>query len=570
MSFIDKELFEEAEDLSAILRKKRSCLNEDEKNYFDDYEDSEDYMNESFGHPKYIEEKAVEADATDVEKTIKWYKKFVSDSRSKADNIKEVENRIKVLKESRDRMQRIVDNESSKSKARLYYTLKTLIPFNAIWRLIKLQDVYAIKSYGLGIAGRVGGSLIGLPVIGDALEMYFRYDNYENMIRSCIKDTDESINYLEDKLKELKKGSSKRESYEYVNVESFTNKRNINLESMTMAQKYDSIIREYFDITDSETRQILVGVSESDKNQVLSSLTNKLYQDIVDKVDDIDFGTIPRSAGDITKIENYDKLIQCLETLDNIMKENKQDTKNNIQVIREAIYNVQSRKELFQKSFQLNLELPMVLYSTIVLSIVSSVSFMISSCIEFIKSPNQDTFDVEIDKVALNRTKDNVLFSNLAKFNDACKKGQIDSTINYIIKNRIKNFTGYEIGIIIGGISLIGIILNIIPIMRELIFFFYYSRVRISDYFEIQAELLQMNAYNIDSNTAIDKEEKKKIVKKQMKIVDFFRKISNTIGIDNKSAEVKATKDLTKSSKEKYKYKEVSDTLPDSVASEIF
>ena len=333
-----------------------------------------------------------------------------------------------------------------------------------------------------------------------------------------------------------------------------------------MAQKYDSIIREYFDITDSETRQILVGVSESDKNQVLSSLTNKLYQDIVDKVDDIDFGTIPRSAGDITKIENYDKLIQCVETLDNIMKENKQDTKNNIQVIREAIYNVQSRKELFQKSFQLNLELPMVLYSTIVLSIVSSVSFMISSCIEFIKSPNQDTFDVEIDKVALNRTKDNVLFSNLAKFNDACKKGQIDSTINYIIKNRIKNFTGYEIGIIIGGISLIGIILNIIPIMRELIFFLYYSRVRISDYFEIQAELLQMNAYNIDSNTAIDKEEKKKIVN---------YKIKNTckiiwIGIDNKSAEVKATKDLTKSSKEKYKYKEVSDTLPDSVASEIF
>ena len=37
---------------------------------------------------------------------------------------------------------------------------------------------------------------------------------------------------------------------------------------------------------------------------------------------------------------------------DNIMKENKQDTKNNIQVIREAIYNVQSRKELFQKSFE--------------------------------------------------------------------------------------------------------------------------------------------------------------------------------------------------------------------------
>lgn len=345
--------------------------------------------------------------------------------------------------------------------------------------------------------------------------------------------------------------------------------KEIKVESMSMSQKYDYIIKEYYDITDVDTRKIIVGVSEADKNQILSGITNKLYNNIIEKVDDIDFGTIPNSKGDITKIENYDKLIECVDLLRQIMREYNQDTKKNLDVITDAIQNVLDRKDLFMKSFQMNLELPMVLYSTIVLSIVSSVSFMISSCIEFIKSPNQDTFDIEIDKVALNKTKDNLLFSNLGKFNEACRKGQVDSSIDYIVKNRVKNFTGYEIGLVLGGIAIVGILLNIIPIMRELIFFFYYTRVRVSDYFDVQADLLQMNAYNLEAEGKQD-EEKKKISKKQMKIVDLFRKISNKIAIDNKGSEVKATKELVDSSKKKYKYKDVSEVLPDSVASEIF
>lgn len=339
---------------------------------------------------------------------------------------------------------------------------------------------------------------------------------------------------------------------------------------MTLNQQYNLIVKEHYDITDEETRKALVNVSEADKNQILSSLTNKLYQDIVDKVDDIDFGSIPRSAGDFTKIENYDRLMECIMTLRQIMNEYKQDTKKNLDVITTAIDNLISRRDLFMKSFQMNLELPMVLYSTISLSIVSSVSFMISSCIEFIKSPTKDSFDVEIDKVALNKTSSNVLFTNLQKFNDACRKGQVDSTIEYIIKNRVKNFTGYEVGLVFGGIAMIGIILNIIPIMRELIFFFYYSRVRVSDYFEIQADLLQMNAYRVESDQSLNKEDRTRIVKKQMKIVDTFRKIANKIGIDNKSAEVKSTKEITNVSKEKYKYSDLNDSLPDSSDSDLF
>lgn len=211
----------------------------------------------------------------------------------------------------------------------------------------------------------------------------------------------------------------------------------------------------------------------------------------------------------------------------------------------------------------------MVTYCSVALAIVSSVSFMIASCIEFIKSPKEETFDVIIDRAAVKRTNQNLLFNNLSKFNKACNKNQIDSSLEFLTKNNVKNFAGVDIGVIAGGMAIIGILFNIIPIMRELIFFFYYSRVRVSDYFDIQADLLQMNAYNVENNETLDKEKRDSISKKQYKIADIFRRIANKIAISNKESEVKATKDLQNENK-KYKIDDVTDTMPDSASSALF
>ena len=53
---------------------------------------------------------------------------------------------------------------------------------------------------------------------------------------------------------------------------------------------YESIIQENFDIQDTITRKTLLTIDEADQTKVLDSLTSKLYQSIMDKVDDIDFG----------------------------------------------------------------------------------------------------------------------------------------------------------------------------------------------------------------------------------------------------------------------------------------
>ena len=332
---------------------------------------------------------------------------------------------------------------------------------------------------------------------------------------------------------------------------------------------YDEIIMEHFDILDSNTRKTLLALDEADQNSVLQSLTSKLYDDIVNKVDDIDFGCISATEGDFTKIDNYEQLYQCVDTMRNILIQYKQNTEP-IDVITTAISNIEERKDLFERGFKLRIEVPSLIYCTVSLAIVSSVSFMISSCIEYIKSPD-NTFSIAIDKAGLVKTKSNLLFNNLRRFNKMCSNGELDKTMDYIIKTNTKNFMGLGIyaGTVLGAGAAIFFIKNLIPLLRELIFFFYYSRTRTSDYFEIQSELLQMNAYNLNTSVTMADRTQKEIndtKNKQLKVADRFKKISNFFSIKGKETEVNANKNIKQSSSKKYKIDDVVDSAPDSAA----
>lgn len=328
----------------------------------------------------------------------------------------------------------------------------------------------------------------------------------------------------------------------------------------------------YFDTSDNMTRAILLAVNEADQGVIMTSLSNKLYKHIVDKVDDIDFGTIPSSMGDITKIDNYDNLVDCINIIGELLQNYHQPT-DSIETVQIALQNMIDRKELFTKAYKLNVEMPIIIYNTITLSIISAVSYLISACVEFIKLPEDQGFEIALDRAAVGKVKDHLLFKNLDKFNRCCDRGDFDKAMDYIIK---QNTNSKEIGGTLFALSassvaiILGMILLIIPIIRELIFFFYYSRTRVSDYFEAQASLLTMNAYNIENNFSKEEKNKKEIAKKQNKIASIFKTISNKFKVNIKTSEKKTTDDINKLDKEKYKANEVLDKTPDSAASVLF
>lgn len=83
------------------------------------------------------------------------------------------------------------------------------------------------------------------------------------------------------------------------------NKRAVGEEVMT--KEFKQIVSEYMDITDYKTNTRLYNLDEAEQNTVLLSLTNKLYQMIVAKIDDVEKGDIPKSRGDITRLPKYNQ-----------------------------------------------------------------------------------------------------------------------------------------------------------------------------------------------------------------------------------------------------------------------
>ena len=327
----------------------------------------------------------------------------------------------------------------------------------------------------------------------------------------------------------------------------------------------------YFDLTDDLTRNVLLTVNEADQNVVMTNLSQKLYSHIINKVDDIDFGTIPESKGDITKIQNYDQLMDCITVMSEVLARYNQPT-TPIEVVQLAVQNVIDRTDKFVMGYKLNIEMPIVIYNTIVLSIVSSVSYLIASCLEYVKQPEDMGFEISLDKAATIKSADALLFKDLTKFNNTCASGEFDKAMDFMLSAKAKNFTG---GIMLGfsasavAIALAAVLL-IIPAIRELVFLFYYTRESISTYFELQANLLTMNAYNVQNNLARDAKERKKIATNQKKIAEAFNKISNKVKVNYKVAEVKAVKDNTTVEKTKYTQDDILDAIPDSSTSVLF
>lgn len=309
-------------------------------------------------------------------------------------------------------------------------------------------------------------------------------------------------------------------------------------------------INEYFDLSDTKTRHAML--NEATANSVLTSLTSKLYDHIVKKTTSINYGTIPDTKGDITKLTMYDELKDVCQIIKGIVTEYGEKG-GPIDTVTLAMSNIESRKDLFSRAYRADCELPVMIYENAVLGVVNATSYLIAACIELIKAPSDETYKIQLDKLAYSKSRDHLLYTSLDKFNKACEKGDIDKACNDVINRRVRKFTGAVAASIAAG-ALIGIvvIMNIIPILRELVYMSYYTRTKISDFFDIQADLLQINAYNVEANTGIDAEQRKEIAKRQKEIADKYRKIANAIQIDSKQSEVKASREIQANSR-KYK-----------------
>lgn len=368
-----------------------------------------------------------------------------------------------------------------------------------------------------------------------------------------------------------------------------------------MIKKYADIVYEYFDPSNSTEFRTLMNLNEEQQDRVLANLATKLYDHIVNEITDIDFGDIPTSKGDITRIPNYLDMVDCINIIHGICVRFKQTT-TATDTLFKAIQNLKDTKEIWRKSFDIKAGLGMNTYNTLALGIVCSVSLLISSAIEFIKNQEGD-FEFLINKVGMQKSLDSVLFKSLKEFNDGCADGTFMKAI--IIANNSKvNISEAEVvsfdeaamidtlvrtakefinshgpnfmkngfnkakafasditngadatmtgaGIATGIAGLIVIVAVLLPAIRNAVHWFFSSKQKLSDYFAIQASLLEINANNVKYMNSKSSAEKEKIAEKQMKWVSRFREISNKLSVNMSKAEKSAKNKLEQESNQK-------------------
>lgn len=362
------------------------------------------------------------------------------------------------------------------------------------------------------------------------------------------------------KYEEYLEGSyGKQDMIDYTAVEEHT------IKERSHDEDYLKIVYEYCDLSDPDFKKRLIYVNEAEQNKVLMSLTAKLYANIVDKANEIDYGDIPETKGDITKLKNYGMMVDTVATLRDIVKEFKQDPKA-VNVISEAIANVETRKDEFTKAFRLGYEIPKLIYCTTVLAINDSIAYMIASCIEFIKTPKTESFDMVLDVMRYKKAKDYLIFSNLDKLNREFKNGNIDKIMKAISKGAVDkalteasvdsiNLANPKVGkkLSLAGTILLGVALaavaiilfTILGIFQDIVFFFYNTKNNYSQYLEMQALVMEANANNLDVNhPEWDDAKKKEVYDRQMKLVDKWRNRAEKWRVTAKKAEADTEREL--------------------------
>lgn len=293
----------------------------------------------------------------------------------------------------------------------------------------------------------------------------------------------------------------------------------------------------------SEIQYILEDVN----SPVTRKYQEKLYKSVINKAH-IDFGDIPKSAGNIRNYTGYNSMIDTLNTIINLATEQKVPSVcNYANTVLKAIKNIENLSSTYQKGFDTHTEYVAMEYDTYVYFCVEATTALIYSFVDIIKSPDKQLYEMKIVNTKLRA--DEFFFSQLEKYNKVQDRQGIDyrKMLENMCVNGKSNFTGAEI---IGIAAVTAVAMSIIPITREIIYQIYNFRGKLSTNLEIQAKFLELNATCLSNNEIMDQTKKNKIIKKQMDLSKKLQKLSDDIKVKSSKSIMDSQKNLKEDNKQ--------------------
>lgn len=290
-----------------------------------------------------------------------------------------------------------------------------------------------------------------------------------------------------------------------------------------------------------EERRNVVALTEGEISAVNNAMVTNLYKSAIEKAH-IDFDDIPNSKGDVTRYSGYNSMREVITILREL------SSKNNVVIseldtVETALNNIVAFRESFERGFMVEKDFVVLQYCVLVYACVESTSIIISSYVDFIKRVDREEF-------TLLKGKDKaggLCIENLTRFNQAVSKGEYSKVMNNVLENGKEGFLGVDDVLV--PVAIVGAVLLIVPLIRELIFAFYYSRMKVSDYLEQQALFLEINSQNVQASSTLSTKRKTEVLKKQSSYVTKLRSMSDKIKVQQKLADTEATKKIASENK---------------------
>ena len=282
-------------------------------------------------------------------------------------------------------------------------------------------------------------------------------------------------------------------------------------------------------------RRKLYETLEAYGNEMNEKMITNLYDSAL-RHSDIDFDIVSKSKGDITNLAGYENMISSLSLLKSLAMKSKVQIPE-INVVDLALSNLRKYTQYFVRGFRMNNDTIKLYYNALVQSCLEATSLLISSYVDFIKSKSSVTFTIKKGKGIAG----NLCLQNLNGFNNSCANGQFMEFIKQMTMGDYVQEEGtYVKESVLSTVGMgVAAATMLIPLLRTVLYYFYYSRMKVTTFLEQQSIFLELNKVNIESMTA-DAQTKKEIMKKQNNLIKSFQSVADKIRVNEKITTNKA------------------------------
>lgn len=290
--------------------------------------------------------------------------------------------------------------------------------------------------------------------------------------------------------------------------------------------------------SDAEDRRYMRSMDKQDMKQINANLLQKLYESTL-KRNTYDFAEVQASEGDIEKMKCYKPTVECLDVLEDLLRKNR-ISEPALSDVRLAISNLIMLKPFFMDGFKLKNSCVIVTYNTTVMAVIDAVTMLIAEYMNYVVGPSKEPFKLtgKTDK-----SRGILSIDSLKTFNGLVKDNTLQNTLLGLSTPGKSNFTG--VGAVVVPFAIVAGLIAIVSLTRQLIFYFYHSRVKAAEYLELESSFLEANRLSVEASK-LPPDKKQKVLMKQDKVILNMRRLADRLKVNMEDAGSAAKKEEKK------------------------